>query len=145
MMTDAEFITQIDRLSTKWGAKHYDRETVQLLYNEVAHFPIGWLIGVVSTWIGTRPSTLNKIPLLTDFREAKESAIKRKNAQMATEASQNMARSPNPRSGLGNILSMNYPGAKSLNDAVRKQIKLNNQEPKEEPPAEKKKDDDVPF
>lgn len=64
-MTNAQFQTQISRLSETFGATHYKIERVSLLWREVQPFTIDWLTRVVDHFIGNN----RQAPLLGEFRE----------------------------------------------------------------------------
>lgn len=68
-MTESFFISQMNRLKIRFGAKAFDSEFIRLLGLEVVSISDEFFRRTIDTWIGTRKN--NNPPLLTDFKEAR--------------------------------------------------------------------------
>lgn len=106
---------QFARLRKRFGEKAFDDEFITLAMREVRGMPDAAFVSFVDVCIGSRPH--HKPPLLTDFREAVLAAQRRKLEQDINGALR-VFNHPAAEGGLKRFLALNYPGCKSLNEAV---------------------------
>jgi hypothetical protein len=121
-MTRENFDEQLSRLRFRFGDRNFDPEFIKLLAKEVQSMPDHDLTRMVSDFIGSRPAT--RPPLLVDFREARIQIEKYKftrEVQGAADAVFDWAK----QKGLKAFLDENYPGCKSLWEAVQVQVEVN--------------------
>jgi len=114
-MTGEIFAEQVKRLQMRFGTKALDQQFVDLVWRECREMSEGALITFVDVMIGSRPHT--KPPLLQDFRDARLAEAKRKFESDVRGAVREFEH-PSARGGLKKFLAMNYPGCKTLWDAV---------------------------
>lgn len=107
---------QINRLKAHFGDKAFSEEFVKLIRNEIKNMADGDVIRCVDLFIGNRPH--HKAPVLDDFRQARLSEQKVRVEYAAKEAIANMRRSPEFGSGLKKYLEREFPGCKTLNEAI---------------------------
>ena len=114
-MTSSELNEQILRLKTKFGEKAFDVESVALIRREVINMrgeEFRFLVdGLISTRLHSRP------PLVSDFRDARLAVEKRILEATVSAASRAMS-SPVFHSGLKSYLEKEFPGCRTLNEAV---------------------------
>lgn len=129
---------QIERLKTRFGDRAFDEESIQLVRREVINMADQEFIFLVDGLIATRPYT--KAPLISDFRDARlkiEKRILEANLAGAAKA-MNIPWS----GGLKAYLAKEFPGCKTLNEAVavrKLQIQVTRAEnPKYNPMCDKK-------
>jgi len=119
ILTQSEFVDQINRLRIRFGAKAFDQEFVKILGREVSMLPFEHFRQTVDTWIGTRKN--NNPPLLTDFRECKIAHDKRKFDVVVKDAAKTF------HYGLKDVLRKHY-NVDSLAEAMeleRLKLRLN--------------------
>lgn len=119
-MTQEFFQDQVKRLKMRFGEKAFDSEIVQLIGREVISMTREDFMRVVDVMIGQRAA--NKPPLVSDFREARLAQEKYKFNRVVQEA----VSPSNWQNGLQAVLDRDYPGCKTLSEAVELQ-KLRNQ------------------
>lgn len=113
---------QFDRLRARFGDKAFDKEFIALAMREVSTMHPHDFTRFVDVMIGSRPHS--KPPLLSEFREARLQAEKMKHQQELRQAVETFNH-PAKSDGLRRFLAMNYPGAKTLWEAVQIQVLRN--------------------
>jgi hypothetical protein len=113
-LTPEFFAQQMSRLKTRFGEKAFDPETQRLIGLEVNDVPSDVLMRCVDSFISSRPHT--KPPLVTDFREARLN-FKKNEFNRDVDGAVNAMKVP-WQNGLQKFLAENYPGCKTLNEAV---------------------------
>lgn len=114
-MTRDFMASQFARLINRFGQKAFNDEFVILASREIYGMSEGAFITFVDVMIGSRPHT--KPPLLSEFREARMAEEKRKLENDVRSAVREFEH-PSARGGLKKFLAMNYPGCKTLWEAV---------------------------
>lgn len=123
-MNNPFFVEQVNRLRTRFGENAFDKEFTKLVANEVGTMSEYGFKRACDIWIGSR--SRGKAPLLSEFREARlaEEKIKLDNA---TYLAANILTKPQKFGGLKLYLEKEFPGCKTLAQAVevrRLQIRL---------------------
>ncbi len=113
-MNEQFFLGQVGRLRTRFGDKSFDGEFVKLIAREVHDMSEHAFQRFVDVMIGSR--TAHKPPLLSEFREARMTDDKRRFDNEVNGAASAM--NWPAAGGLQRFLAREYPGAKTLNDAV---------------------------
>lgn len=121
-MTREVFDEQIRRLRLRFGERAFDSEFTRLIAGEMQHTTDPDLIYIVSNLISSRPAT--RPPLMVDFREARLSQEKYKFNQDVSGAADAVF-DWSKQKGLQAYLDENYPGCKSLWEAVQVQVEVN--------------------
>ncbi len=129
---------QVARLKVRFGDRAFDAESVSLIRREVITMRDEDFVFMVDGLIASRPHT--KAPLLTDFREGRLKVEKRIfDAQVSGAA---RAMGTQWSGGLKAYLAREFPGCKTLNEAVevrKLQIKIAKAEnPNYDPMADSK-------
>lgn len=114
-MIRSEFDDQIKRLRVKFGDKAFDPETVALIATECITLKSEEFAKIASFFLGTRKH-INP-PMLPDFKEAKLRAEKLAFNREVDSAADTMS-SPPWQGGLKAFLAKEYPGCKTLWEAV---------------------------
>lgn len=120
-MNEQFFREQIGRLKTRFGDRAFDAEFVKLVALEVNTMSEQAFSRTVGTFIGSRKHT--DPPRLSEFREARLREEKYAFDQEVRGAA-NVLDWP-AKGGLQRFLAREYPGAKTLNEAVEIQILRN--------------------
>lgn len=120
-MTPDFFNQQISRMHLRFGEKAFDPEFTKLVAREVSAMQNEDFMRLVDFMIGSRKH--NMPPTLTDFRESRIAIEKRAFSREVGGAARAMDRQW--QGGLHAYLAKEYPGAKTLNDAVAIQIEKN--------------------
>lgn len=112
-MTPEQFKHQIERLESTFGEKHFDLERLDLIKSEVMFLELGEFSRIVSQFI----AAFRSAPLPKDFKEA---VMAYKRNRVEDPRSKPEIFRPNfSNDGLVQALRKNYPGAKSLTDAIK--------------------------
>ncbi len=113
-MNEDFFRVQIGRLRTRFGDRAFDAEFVHLVAREVCTMSETGFARTCDVFIGSRPT--NKPPLLSEFREARirEEKVRFDNEVRGAAQAMNWP----AKGGLQRFLAKEYPGAKTLNEAV---------------------------
>lgn len=122
MIDEKLFGEQVQRLRSRFGEKAFDNELCRLIALEVKEMHPHDFVRTVDVMIGSRPHS--KPPLLSEFREARLQAEKMKHQQELRQAVETFNH-PAKSDGLRRFLAMNYPGAKTLWEAVQIQVLRN--------------------
>ncbi len=105
---------QIERLKSRFGDRAFDPEFIDLARGEMARMRDDALIKMVDFFIGSRPA--NRPPLISDFRDGRYAAEKVSfNADVAGALK---ALDKPWQTGLKPYLENNFPGCKTLEEAV---------------------------
>lgn len=115
MITEEYFNEQLNRLKARFGDRAFDPEFTVLVAKEVKQMDAADWVELVSFLIGSR--TPSRPPLLSDFRDGRLAIEKRRFNKTVADASRVITH-PAQGGGLKRFLTLNYPGAKSLWDAV---------------------------
>ena len=117
-MTQEFFLKQISRLKARFGEKHFDHEFVQLVAREVVTMSEPAFLRFVDVTIGSR--TVNKPPLLSEFREARMNEERVKFQNDVAGAAQALRRgSPEEmRKNMRTVLSREFGAVDTLSDAL---------------------------
>lgn len=121
-MTDEQFQFQMKRLESAFGEKHFDLERLDLIKQSVFWMELGQFSSVVDHFI----SSFRQAPLPKDFKEA---AIHERNKMPNIQKEKDIFAKNFSSDGLKKTLALNYPGCKTLADAIRyerEKIKLKN-------------------
>lgn len=113
-MSPEFFKTQMDRLQKRFGAKAIDNEFTKLVWLDVDSMSESGFLRSVNIWIGNRSHL--KPPLLSEFREARLNEEKYRLGNEAKGAADSMGN--HPQMGLRAYLAKEFPGCKSLNEAI---------------------------
>lgn len=137
-MNQPFFISQIERLKSRFGFKHFDPEFVRLVANEIHDMSEHGFKRTCDVFIGSR--SVNKPPLLSEFREARLNEEKYKHQpKTGAESAISWLESrtpPEQRERLKLIFAQEFDGAETAAEALavaRRRIREAN---------EKKHDDD---
>lgn len=109
------WLHQKTRLIDRFGPKNFSTEFALLCSIECKPLPNEAFVDIVNFLIGSRPA--NRPPLLADFRDARLAFEKRQFEKDAYGAARAM-REPARFEGLRKYLAREFPGCKSLNEAV---------------------------
>jgi len=115
---------QITRLKLRFGERAFDAETVRLIRREVESMDEKEFELLVDGLIATRLHT--KAPLIADFR-AGRLTVEKRILDAASRGAERAFSTPNMSVGLVGYLAREFPGCKTLNEAVavrRHQIKI---------------------
>lgn len=111
-MTEDQFKHQIQRLESTFGEKNFDLERLDLIKSEVMFLELGEFSRIVSQFI----ANLRSAPLPKDFKEA-VMAFKRSRGDDPRSRPE-IYRPDFSNDGLAQALRKDYPGAKSLTEAI---------------------------
>lgn len=121
-MTAAFYGSQVIRLQHRFGNRAFDQEFCDLVWRECHTMSDFGFQRLVDVFIGHR--TANKSPLLADFREGRlneEKAKFQNDLKKAVETFEHPAK----HDGLKRYLAREYPGCKTLWEAVQVQVLRN--------------------
>jgi len=119
-MTREIFDQQIQRLQVRWR-NAFDREFVSLLANRMNGISNDDFVEIVNFFIGNRP--VSKPPLMQDFQDER---IRRERQAFNRDVAGAASAMDRPwQGGLQAFLAREYPGCKTLNEAVEVQIEKN--------------------
>lgn len=114
-MTQQCWLAQIERLKEHFGERHFNKEFCLLVAIEITALPDHDIVNIVTTMIGSRLAT--RPPLIVDFRDERLRLEKKKLESDARSANIKM-NSPAFHTGLKKYLATNFPGCKTVNEAV---------------------------
>lgn len=118
-MTNDQFQFQMHRLESAFGERHFPLERLELIWGLVAWMGLGQFSCVVDHML----STMRYAPLPKDFKEA--SILEKKKAFENDVGGAIKALNTPWSGGLQAFLTKQYPGCKTLNEAVQVQILQN--------------------
>ncbi len=114
-MTQAFFMGQVERLKNRFGPKAFDQEFTRLIAAELKFLNDEGFLKIVNFMIGSRPTT--RPPLLQDFRDAKVLEDKKRFENEVNQAAK-VFEHPAAQGGLKKYLAKEFPGCKSLKEAI---------------------------
>lgn len=115
-MTQAFFITQMDRLKRRFGEKNFDAEFMRLASHEVSKMSEQAFQKAVDIWIGNRKT--HDYPLIANFTEARLAEEKRELGLVAWQAAKAMTSGSVDKEGLKRILKEEFGGCLTVADAI---------------------------
>lgn len=117
MITREQFHLQIQRLEDTFGDRHFPDQRTHMIWNMICELEYPSVIRIVDDFIMSSKFA----PLPADFLEAVR-AIQKANFQRDVKAASDIS---NWQNGLGEYLTKEYPGAKSLKEAAEIQVLRN--------------------
>lgn len=118
-MTEADFDRGIARLTAEYGSNHFKAEKLKLIWGFVAGLGAFEFDKILSHFL----ASMRQAPLPKDFQEASR-AVHKNNFNRDVVGAAAAMNTPWPN-GLKPFLLREYPGCKTMNEAVQVQIEKN--------------------